>query len=217
MNQENKRKVSIAINAAIFVWTAICILHFFTGSGDGNMEVTGAVCFRFFTIDSNILAAVCALFVLIFQIRALKTGAETLPEWVLVLKMTGTVAVMLTFLTVVFFLGPTQGYVKMFEGDNTYMHAIGPVFALVSFCCLEKGLIAKQEHYMIGCIPALIYAIVYMVMVIVVTPANGGWEDFYGFNRGELWFITLPAMMLFNWLIGAGTGKLHNRIAEKEN
>ena len=205
------------MNAVIFIWTAVCILHFFTGSGDGNMEVTGTKCFRFFTIDSNILAAVSALFVLIFQFRAMKTGEETLPEWVLVLKMTGTVAVMLTFLTVVFFLGPTQGYDRMFEGDNIYMHAIGPVFSLISFCCLEKGLTVKLEHYLIGCLPAFIYAILYMVMVIVITPAKSGWEDFYGFNRGELWYITLPAMMLFTWMIGFGTGTLHNRIAEKRN
>ena len=215
MTADLKRKISIGINSVIVVWMTICVSHFFISSGVGNMEVTGAVCFRFFTIDSNILAALSALPVLYYQIRALKTGEERLPEWTMVLKMTGTVAVMLTFLTVVFFLGPTQGYKKMFEGDNAYMHGIGPILMLVSFCWLEKGLIAKQEHYLIGCLPAFLYAIVYMIMVIVVTPEKGGWEDFYGFNRGDMWFITLPVMMLATWLIAFGTGMLHNRVAEK--
>ena len=52
-----KRAASMVCNLLIFVFTAYGVSRFFYRGGDGNMRVYGAWCFRFFTVDSNILAA----------------------------------------------------------------------------------------------------------------------------------------------------------------
>ena len=43
----------------------------------------------------------------------------------------------------------------------------------------------------LGLSTVILYGIVYLVMVVALGPLNGGWEDFYGFNRGGYWPIAL--------------------------
>ena len=41
-------------------------------------------------------------------------------------------------------------------------------------------------------------------MVIIVGQENGGWADFYGFNMGGKWYISMAAMLAAAYLIGLG-------------
>lgn len=199
------RWTAVALNLLNAIFVTISIVSFFTGSGEGNMTVSGANCFRYFTIDSNILGALTSLAVIPFLFR------KKVPDWVLVLKFVGTVAVTVTFLTVVFFLGPTQGYDMMFEGVCLYLHLICPLLAIASIYLPEIGKPLPAWSWLFGVLPVVIYSFLYIVMVLI----NCVWEDFYGFNAGGLWYISLVAMLLFSVLLSLGMSLLQRKRVSK--
>ena len=81
-------------------------------------------------------------------------------------------------------------------GNNLFLHMICPLLAVVSFifdCGGEKRLDPRLTPA--GVLPTLIYGAVYFIMVIVVGRENGGWADFYGFNMGGRWYVSVAVML----------------------
>ena len=183
------RTASIVINAIIFVATFAIDLSYFRKDGTWNLG-HGLKQFRFFTVLSNNLCAIAALMMAISQISG------NVPQWIFMMKYLGTMSVTLTFLTVLLFLGPTQGgYGKwFFERDFFYMHLIGPLLAILSFCLLERRRLSFGNA-MTGLVPVVLYGAVYLYKVILA-PEERRWEDFYGFNRGGMWPITGAVMLV---------------------
>jgi len=182
------RTASIVINGIIFLTTLLLLVRCFRKDGAWQLE-RGLKAFRYFTVLSN---ALCALTALVLAISEL--GGEA-SRAALLLKYLGTSSVTVTLLTVFLFLGPTQGgYGPLLSGDNLYMHLIGPLLAIVSFCFLEKrGLTFPQA--LLGMIPVLLYGVLYLYKV-VYAPQARRWEDFYGFNRNGKWPIAFSGMLL---------------------
>ena len=100
-----------AINILIFVITAISLLFCFRKEGRWDLQ-KGLKSLRFFTILSNLFCAVSALLLVLSS-----------SQWAWLLKYVGTVAVTVTLLTVMFFLGPNMGYKQMFSGKDLYSMA----------------------------------------------------------------------------------------------
>ena len=188
---ELKKHIAIAINIINILLVGTSVLSFFVGGGDGNMEVKGALCFRFFTIDSNILMAVTSLILLPFLFK------KEVPVGVAALKFVGTVAVTVTFLTVMLFLGPTQGYSTMFDGVCLYLHLICPLLSILSLYLPETPTPLSEFAWLYGTLSVVVYGIVYLVMVLITE----NWQDFYGFNRGGFWYISLSVMFLCSALL----------------
>ena len=187
------RTASIIINAVIFVATfAIIISHF---RKDGAWDLSrGLKQFRYFTVLSNAFCAIAALMMAVSQAN----GAVSRP--VFLLKYMGTVSVTLTFVTVILFLGPTQGgYMKWLSGDFFYVHLVGPLLAMLSFCLLEKQWMSLGTA-MTGLAPMLFYGAMYAYKVLLA-PEDRRWEDFYGFNRDGKWPIAFAAMIAGTALI----------------
>ncbi len=204
----NKRDlfISLACNFANTVLTAISVAGFFISRGSGNMQVTGARCFRYFTVDSNILAGLSSVCLVIFCVMNIGRKEAYLPQWVFLFKFTGTAAVTLTFLTVMFFLGPTMGYGMMFTGSSLYMHLINPLLCIISFVLFEKsGSADGKKCTWLGVLPTIFYGAVYVYKAIIMKK----WPDFYGFNAGGLWFISLPLMLAASWMIAVCLWKLN--------
>lgn len=199
------RIASIIINAVIFVATfAIIISHF---RKDGAWDLSrGLKQFRYFTVLSNAFCAIAALMMAASQING------DVPRPVFLLKYMGTVSVTLTFMTVILFLGPTQGgYMKWLSGDFFYVHLVGPLLAMLSFCLLEKQRMTLGTA-MTGLVPMLLYGAMYVYRVLLA-PEDRRWEDFYGFNRDGKWPIACVAMVagaslicVVFWLICRGAG-----------
>ena len=204
--------LAVIFNAAIFAVTAVCVLGFFVRGGSGNMTVVGAVAFRYFTVDSNVLVAVASLFVAVFGIVKLATGREC-PEWVRVLKFVGTVAVMMTFLTVVVFLGHVYGYKAMFVGTNLFMHLLTPLAALFTLWFAEYGVKIRPAFFALGVAPTLLYGAVYLWMVIFAEK----WGDFYHLSNGGKWWISVTLMIVGTAVIAVVTGLLANLITRVHN
>ena len=174
-------------NGVIFIATAATMALYFRRDGKWD-AAAGKSAFRYFTVLSNALCALSSLAMLICELRGGITPA------VRMFKFLGTASVTVTLLTVLLFLGPTQGgYAALFARDGLYMHLIGPLLAILSFCFFEKGGM-PLARMLWGVAPVAVYGAVYLYRV-VLAPEDRRWEDFYGFNRGGRWPVSL-AMML---------------------
>ena len=181
------RTASIIINAGIFLTMLVILILIFRKDGTWQVE-KGLKAFRFFTVLSNAFCAVAALMVAVSQIRG-----EVSPA-VLLMKYLGTVSVTVTLLTVFLFLGPSMGgYRELLSGENLYMHLIGPLLAILSYCLLEKRQMSFSTA-LTGLAPVVLYGAMYLYRV-VYAPEDRRWEDFYGFNKGGRWPIAYGAMV----------------------
>lgn len=211
----DKRKimasVSLVMNLAMLIMVTYCTSLYFFQTGVGNMAVDGAECFRYFTIDSNILCALTGIFVIVGDVFILIGKYTKLPRCLILIKQVGTVSITVTFLTVLFFLGPTQGYGIMFAGGNLFMHLICPLLAIISYLFLESyecvGNSFLQSLY--GLIPVIVYGAVYLTMVVIL---DDGWPDFYGFNRGGMWYVSILAMLAATYVISLGLMALYKLV-----
>ena len=168
------------------------------------MQVSRSVIFRYFTVDSNILCAVSCIFSIWFMIVALRRGEGNTPKAMMLFRYAGTGAVTVTMMTVLLFLGILYGYPAMFAGWNLWLHLLGPVLAIVSFVWLERdGSVPEKKHMFLSVLPVVVYGAVYLIMAVLIGYDKGGWPDFYGFNIGGRWVISLAAMLLATLLIGA--------------
>ena len=202
--------LSLGCNVAIVVLTVVSVLSVILHRNEGEEKRPHFETFQYFTTDSNVLAALAALLMLPFGVRGALAGELTLPLWATLVKYVGTASVTVTFLTVMVFLGPTQGYPAMFAGYGLYMHLIGPLLAILSFCLLETGLDLTWGQMLLGLLPTFVYGTTYLVMAVKRGKDKGGWEDFYGFNVGRRWFVSYIAMHIGTLVICVGLSALHN-------
>ena len=199
---------SLLCNVVLIALVASSIVCFLSRGGEGNMAGVGPVCFRYFTIDSNVFCALCCLPLLFFGGKGLLTGDYQIPQWALLLKFVGTAAVTVTMVTVLVFLGPLQGFGPMFAGKNLYLHLICPLLALLSLCLMEGGAPITLPESLWGLLPTLVYGVVYAILVLKTKQ----WPDFYGFNRGGMWYVSFPAMTVGAFGLSVGIMAIHNGI-----
>ena len=150
---------------------------------------------RYFTALSNLLCAAAALIVALCRLSG------DLPYAVGVLKYVGTAAVSVTFLTVVFFLGPTLGYKLMFSGPDLWLHLVCPALAILSYALWDKPDMPLRA-VLLGFLPVPIYSAMYIYRVLFAPEARR-WKDFYGFNRGGKWPLSRVIMALASLLVSA--------------
>ena len=167
-----------AINILIFFVTAISILFCFRKDRHWDLH-KGKKSLRFFTILSNLFCAISALLLVLSS-----------SYWAWLLKYVGTVAVTVTLLTVFFFLGPNMGYKPLLTGKDLYLHLFGPLLAIVSFCFMERWYDLSFTLSLLGILPVIVYGFVYLVEVVI----RKNWEDFYGYNKGGRWKLSMAAM-----------------------
>lgn len=212
MPKQEKTKTIIAVflNGLIVIFTAYCMSRFFTVGGDGNMAVMNTRCFQYFTVDSNLLAALASLLLMLGQIACLRGGNPPHPVF-LILKHVGTTAVGVTFFTVFCFLGTLYGYRSMIAGVNLFMHLLTPLLAMLGFCLLEKQPELRFRSVFLGLIPTMLYGIVYVMLVVF----QKRWLDFYGFNIGGHWKLSCCLMLLATFFISLGLWALRRAAAGK--
>jgi len=173
---------SVIINLAIVLINIVCVIFALT-------VMKPKLLFRYFTTLSNVLCALSSLVTAIFALR----GA--LPLWVVLFKYVGTAAVSVTLLTVFLFLGPVSGqWKKLLSGADLFFHLICPLLAIVSFCFFEKTKFAFGWAAL-AVAPVVLYGALYLYKVIYA-PSEKQWEDFYGFNRGGKWPLSVALMFL---------------------
>lgn len=148
-----RRLLSIALNLFI-VWAEPIALPMSWDWGKEQM-------FIFYTEDSNILSACICAMVAVGQLVCIFTGRE-LPHWLHTLKYIATCCLTMTFLTVVFVLGPycaDQGGVVFLltESSMLYHHLLNPLCAFVSFVLLEREPKLPARCVPLALVPTMLY------------------------------------------------------------
>lgn len=214
---------SLILNLFLAISTFFCTSYsVLVKIGTGNMA-GGYKALRYFTHLSNIYAAVCAVVMVFFCVKNIINDEYYFPKWALVLKHTGTVAISVTFITVVFFLAPYasalgMGFLFLFEENCFFVHLINPIAAIVSYLWFERGGDIKLKDSLFGIIPTILYSIVYFIMVVFIGEENGGWPDFYGFTfGGRMYLVPVVIMGMYLATFAISTIELHIRrkIGEK--
>lgn len=187
------RILSLLLNAGICLTTLAILAAYFRKDGRWNFG-RGRKAFRFFTVQSNALCAFSACFMAVGQIIVLCGLTGEVPFFIWLLKYLGTLTVAVTMATVFCFLGPTQGgYRQLLAHENLYMHLLGPLAAILSFCMAENRPMSVGLA-MSGMIPVILYGTFYLYK-IKYAPEEKRWEDFYGFNRGGKWPVSFGFML----------------------
>ena len=182
--------------AVVFICVWIGVTMNLTTLYDEDFDNMGIRTFRMFTVNSNILAALSSFVVIPYAIDGIRKKEYSLPNWVVVFMMTGTTAVSLTFLVSLFILSPVKGFVLIFTGSRFFLHGLCPILNILAFCVFVTSHKVKIKETFYSLIPVAIYAILYFIMVVVVTVERDGWDDFYGFaTRIPVWIsatVVLP-------------------------
>ena len=154
------------------------------------------VVLRYYTVLSNLLCAAACLAVVIARL------CGEVPPAVLILKYVGTSAVTVTFLTVMLFLGPfVYDFKLLLTGPDLWLHLVCPVLAIVSLLLWDSP-DAPFGVVFLGALPVPLYGAMYLYRVILAPPEKR-WEDFYGFNRGGKWPLSLVMMVLSAFAVSA--------------
>lgn len=226
---KNKRllfTLSLIINLIVFMLMAHTLVNNFRTDilRDSDMlEAGGWISFRYFTMLSNVLAAIGAALVAAFDAKALILDENKIPRWVLILKYAGTVAVTLTFITVVVFLSPMvevmgYGYFSLFRNENFFLHFLNPVLAIISFICFERIENFKFSETLYGVVPTVLYSFLYLPMVVFVGEENGGWPDFYMLTFGGImWVVPISLVVMYGATFGLAVAEraIQKAIAKK--
>ena len=211
----NKKLISsVVLNFTLFAMTTAVIVSYFLGNLTPEVK-TPAEKFIFFTTDSNILAALGGLLTAVFNIAVLRGKLREMPRVITVIKLMGTVSLQLTFFTVVILLLPVYGFELLFSGTGSHMHAIAPLLSLITFVFLDDNKKMPLRYALFGVIPMLIYAAVYLTQVVLIGFANGGWVDFYTFNRNGSWPLSLAVMITATLALSFVVVLLQNRFCKK--
>ena len=194
---------SLVLNSAVAVLVFCSTLAFFRLGGQGNMKEGGRKALIYFTVDSNLLCALACLGLCVWEAFTLGRGGGVLvPRWLDLFKFAGSVAVGVTFVTTLCYLLPITkfDFKLLYAGWNFCLHALCPLAAMGSWAFLERSAPLSYGWVLAGLIPTAVYGAVYLWMVVL----RKRWKDFYHFNVGGLWYVTVFVMLLLSFGIGAG-------------
>ena len=207
-----KVRISLVLNILIVIFTIFATTAMFTGfkfmhGHDVVLQSTKLGMLRFFTVQSNILMGIIALFFACLEIKLLKGKIEEISTKAYVLKLMATTAVGLTFLVVFAYLGPITEYgiIAMIMNSNLFFHLITPLLSMICFAAFERTNKVKFKYTFWGIIPTFLYAIYYMINIFVhmengkVSPVY----DWYWFVQNGVWtaIIVVPLMFFITYLI----------------
>lgn len=202
--------ISFAINICIVLLVLFSVITMFLGidfmKKEGTLEVKGIEMFRFFTIDSNVLMGISSLIMVVAQLSVFLGYKNDIANYVYIIKLMGTSAVMLTFLVTIFFLIPQyKNPLVLFYNSNLFFHLIIPILAFISFVFFEKTKSISLINTLFGVLPTFLYAI-YYITEIYRHLDNGKvsrYYDFYNFTFGNIKLMPISGtiVLLISYLI----------------
>ena len=225
----NKNKIitSIVLNGLNILFVLVCIIFAITGFAfmgiHGAFTPTGTNLFSLFTIDSNILLAISSVIILIYEFLLLKGKINKIPLFALVLKYVGTSAVGLTFLTILLIFVPmfVINFWQLYTNNNLFFHLICPVLAIISLLIFEHSNELKFKHTLFGLIPAGIYALYYIINVLVHMNSDGTvdtkYDVYYFAQNGPVGIaVSFIGLLAFAYIISLGLFFINNLIIKKK-
>lgn len=198
-------KKSIIYNTFIFILVVFSIVSMLIGfhfmTPNAPLSAANLSMFRFYTVDSNVLAGIVSLLMVIVESKK-----KEIPNWLMVLKLISTSAITLTMIVTICFLSPQYGrnFYILFMNSNLFMHLIIPVLCIRSFVKVEKSNIPFKTSFL-GLLPMVFYAIYYCIQAFPHAinnqiPRAYDWYGFFMFGANTVW-IVIGIFFIFMYLI----------------
>ncbi|MBP5329390.1 MAG: Pr6Pr family membrane protein [Spirochaetaceae bacterium] len=204
------QKISLILNLLIFISVVFAIIsmltgfHFMTEPGKAAaLSTANARAFKYFTVDSNLLAGLVSLAAAICTILKATGRIKTIPEVLPLFKLASTTGVTLTMLITALFLAPFQfGFFALFVDSNLFMHLLIPLLCIIVFVFFEPAHISARQTFA-GVVPMLIYGVFYGTNIILHL-GNGQTSqiyDWYGFLGNGVNTIGIVALTMFSFTL----------------
>ena len=222
---KNNYKISFILNITIFILTlfaTIAMIKGFQFLGKSQILTANRIeIFKYFTVDSNILAGITSLVFAIYDYLLIKNKNKVIPKEIYILKHISTVSVMVTFLVTLLFLLPAYSFNFNFiySNSNFLFHLVIPLLCLISFIFFEKNNYLNFKNSFYSLIPVILYSVYYSF--ISLSHIKNGVVfikyDWYGFLKSGLKnaFIVPPIMYLSTYLIGFIIWRLNKNNTDK--
>lgn len=141
----------------------------------------GLKMFIYYTDSSNFLCLIVSGLFVVFMLPAISKGRTSgfvstymmqhykgsarMPEWITMIRYISSCCLVLTFLVVLFVLGPKKGYAdQLMKGVHPIDHVLAPVLSVLSFIFLETAEPLPKKAPVYAIIPTLIYAVILIGM-----------------------------------------------------
>ena len=201
---------NIVVNSLVVALTIVAVLLMFFG--DPNVLASSRwSAFKYFTVQSNVFAALASLLSLIYLIFKRK---EEYPGWITVIKLVSTVGVAITFFVVIIYLGPIYTYPLLFQKANLFLHGIIPVLAMLAICLTEPKMKLRFTMNLYSMLPVTIYGIAYLINVAANNDyGNYHGADWYAFGTYGLGigFLCLFIIIALSFGLSVGFYFLHQK------
>jgi len=218
---KKKNMILLFINLFFIITNIYVVYKGLTGGATigqvGAGEMHGLGYFKAFTVDSNVLVGIVALIGFVFNIKNIIKKEYIIPRWLEKLYLIGASSVFLTIVTVIVFLTPlryikTGSFMVLYSGTLFLYHLLNPILAVITIMFVLNNYKISYKEGWLGIIPMVIYAIVYIIMIMTKI-----WSDFYFFTFGDKYYL-IPLVFVVVGLINYGLTciciKVHNKTTD---
>ena len=161
--------------------------------------------FRYFTIVSGVYGLIVMIMLIPFAINGLINKRFTYNRWMAMLHYSTAICTSVVFVFALCFIS-FYDPILAFGGYNFNLHFICPVMILVAFLTVESATQFTIKDSLICIIPIIVYSLIYFYNVVVIH----NWEDLYNFNTYLPFYISMPLIYLFVFLIADVLRRLNN-------
>lgn len=161
--------------------------------------------FRYFTIVSGVYGFIVMIMLIPFAINGLINKRFTYNRWMAMLHYSTAICTSVVFVFALCFIS-FYDPILAFGGYNFNLHFICPVMILVAFLTVESATQFTIKDSLICIIPIIVYSLIYFYNVVVIH----NWEDLYNFNTYLPFYISMPLIYLFVFLIADVLRRLNN-------
>lgn len=187
---------------AIVVCSLICVLVYLGVTDqvlrdpDPLIKEVGWKTYHMFTILSNMLMALAAAMCIPFAVDGMRYRNYHLPRWYVNLMYAGTTGVAITFIIALTVLTPAAGFYRvMLFSNNILLHLTCPVLSILLFVFINSDHKVRVIDSIIAIMPAVVYALLYLILVFAVGEDAGGWRDHYQIYRVTE-YLPIPVLLL---------------------
>ena len=203
-------RISLILNSIIVVFVlfaTICMSCGFEFMGHTtSLTAEGINVLQFYTVQSNLIMGIMAAVYVVYDILIIIGKIDAIPAAVRLLKLTSTVGVSVTLLTVVLYLTPITGEnaATLYMNANLFFHLLVPLLSIVTWLVFERGDNIRFRWLWICILPTLIYGIFYAINAFSHTvegkvPYRYDW---YGFVQGGVGMTILVFACMLAFVYG---------------
>ena len=167
----------------------------------------------YFTLLSNLLAAIGAAFMIPYAIEGIRKRRFSLPRWVVLFQFSGAICVIITMISTLAIILPTQGVQLAFGRFNLWLHIVTPLSTAILFQTIESNIYIRRKEALLCMIPYFVYMLAYLINVVILKI----WDDIYMTMVYVPFYVSLTGMILLGFGITFGLRLIQNyRVKEKQ-